>query len=316
MPRLVHWEHLIGRRLRLRDLFVFFTVVDSGSMAKAAAKLGVSAPSISEAIADLEETLRVRLVDRGPKGVVATPYGTALLTRGRAAFDELRQGVRDIELISDPHAGELRVGCPEPIAAGFLLPVMEHLTKDYPRVRLHVQQVRQPAMEFQELFERKVDLVVSPLVKAPESRVSRDITVETLFDDRFALVVGEGSKWARRRKVALADLVNEPWVMPPLDTLDAYFSTAAFTAAGAPNFIITTYSFRVRINLVSSGRFITALPRSVLQVVGRQHSLKEIPIKLPIPPYPVAIVTLRNRTVTPLAGLFVERARKVAKQLA
>jgi DNA-binding transcriptional LysR family regulator len=111
MPRLVHWEHLIGRRLRLRDLFVFFTVVDSGSMAKAAAKLGVSAPSISEAIADLEETLRVRLLDRGPKGVVATPYGTALLTRGRAAFDELRQGVRDIELISDPHAGELRVSC-------------------------------------------------------------------------------------------------------------------------------------------------------------------------------------------------------------
>lgn len=72
----------------------------------------------------------------------------------------------------------------------------------------------------------------------------------------------------------------------------------------------------MRINLVSSGRFITALPRSVLQVVGRQHALKEIPVKLPIPPYSVAIVTLRNRTVTPLAGLFVERVRKVARQIA
>ncbi len=316
MPRLVHWERLIGRRLRLRDLFVFFTVVESGSMTKAAAKLGVSSPSISEAIADLERTLGVRLLDRGPKGVVATPYGSALLIRGRAAFDELSQSVRDIESISDPHAGELRVGCPEVIAAGFLLPVIDGLTRDYSRIRLRVEQVRQPAMEFQELFERKVDLVVAPIVKAPERRVSRDFTVETLFDDRFVVVVGKGSKWFRRRKVTLADLASEPWIMPPLDTLEAYFSTTAFTAAGAPNSLVISYSFHVRLNLVSSGRFITAIPRSMLQIVGRQHSLREIPIMPPIPSYPVAIVTLRNRTVTPLANLFAERARKVAKQLA
>src|SRR5437016_3858403 len=108
MSRLVQWEQQIGRRLRLRDLFVFFTVVEYGSMAKAATKLGVSTPSISEIIAALEQALGVRLLDRSSKGVVATPYGEALLVRGRAAFDELRQGVKDIEFIADPLAGELR----------------------------------------------------------------------------------------------------------------------------------------------------------------------------------------------------------------
>src|SRR5258707_14054830 len=102
MPRLIHWERQIGRRLRLRDLFVFFTVVEYGSMAKASAKLGVSTPSISEVIAALEHAVGVRLLDRTPKGIVTTAYGEALLARGRAAFDQLRQGIRTIKLIADP----------------------------------------------------------------------------------------------------------------------------------------------------------------------------------------------------------------------
>jgi DNA-binding transcriptional LysR family regulator len=128
MVRSIPCDRHIGRRLRLRDLFVFFTVVETGSMAKAGAKLGVSTPSISEAIAGLEHAVGARLLDRSPKGVLTTPYGEALLQRGRAAFDELRHGVQDIERIGDPYAGELRIGSPESITAGFLLPVLQRLT--------------------------------------------------------------------------------------------------------------------------------------------------------------------------------------------
>jgi DNA-binding transcriptional LysR family regulator len=163
MARLVQWEQQIGRRVRLRDLFVYFTVVEYGSMAKAAAKLRVSTPSISEVIAGLEHALGVRLLDRTPQGIVMTAYGEALLARGRAAFDELRQGIRDIEFIADPEAGELRIGCPESIAAGFLVPVLQRFRKDHPRVRFHVEPVRQPTLEFPELEERKIDLVFARL---------------------------------------------------------------------------------------------------------------------------------------------------------
>ena len=54
MPRKVDWDSQLGRRLKLRDLHVFFAVADRGSMAKAAAQLGVTAPSVSEVIAGLE----------------------------------------------------------------------------------------------------------------------------------------------------------------------------------------------------------------------------------------------------------------------
>src|SRR5262245_22139202 len=72
MARKIDWESQIGRRLRLRDLHVFFTVVQRGSMAKAAAHLGVSQPAVSEVIADLEHALGVRLLDRNSQGVEPT----------------------------------------------------------------------------------------------------------------------------------------------------------------------------------------------------------------------------------------------------
>src|SRR5258708_30195921 len=113
-------------------------------MGKDGVKVGVYTPSIWEVIAGLEHALGVRLLDRSPKGIVTTPYGEALLARGRAAFDELRQGIRDIEFIADPDAGELRIGCPESIAAGFLVAVLERFVKDTPRVKFYVVPWLQP----------------------------------------------------------------------------------------------------------------------------------------------------------------------------
>src|SRR6201986_649149 len=107
MPKKIDWESQIGRRLRLRDLHVFSTVVRLGSMAKAARQLGVSQPAVSEVIADLEHALGVRLLDRKAQGVEETAYGAALERRSLAAFDELRQSIKDIEFLADPGVGEL-----------------------------------------------------------------------------------------------------------------------------------------------------------------------------------------------------------------
>ena len=117
MARRTNWEDQIGRRLRLRDLHVLYTVAERGSMAKAASELGISQPSVSDVIANLESALGVRLLDRHPHGVEPTMYGHALLKRGHAAFDELKQGIRDIAFLSDPTSGEIKIGCTEAVAA-------------------------------------------------------------------------------------------------------------------------------------------------------------------------------------------------------
>src|SRR5579863_5450931 len=156
-----HWEARIGRRIRLRDLHVLLTAVQCGSMAKAARRLAVSQPAISKAIADLEHTLKVRLLDRGPQGVEPTRYGSVLVRRGLAVFDELRQAVGEIEFMADPTAGEVSIGCNESLAAALLPRVIRRLSQRYPGVMVHVAQMSRPIIyEISQLRERKVELIV------------------------------------------------------------------------------------------------------------------------------------------------------------
>jgi DNA-binding transcriptional LysR family regulator len=319
MARHIAWDQQIGRRLRLRDLFVFLTVAECGSMGKAGAKLGVSTPSVSEVIAALEHALGVQLLDRSPQGVVATPYGEALLLRARAAFDELRQGVRDIEFIGDAQAGELRIGCPESITAGFLLPILRRLTKVYPRVSYHVRQVQQPTTEYPELRDRKVDLVLARWGDDPSmDEISKDLDVEILFNDPFFLVVSRNSKWARRRKLDLADLVDEPFIIPPAEAWGGALIAEAFRQRGLapPNAVVSTLSIPLRNGLIDDGAFITLLTQSVIRTYGERSALKMLPIALPAHRSPIGIVMLKNRTLAPVVKLFVQSAREIAQAIA
>ncbi len=108
----------MGRRLKLRDLYVFRTVARLGSMGKAATQLAVSPPAISKSITDLEHVLGVRLLDRSRQGVEPTRYGSALLKWSSAVFDDLKQGIEEIDSLADPSRGEVRVSTGEGMPRG------------------------------------------------------------------------------------------------------------------------------------------------------------------------------------------------------
>src|SRR5712691_1293547 len=128
----MHRTGRLGQRVKLRDLNILLAVAKSGSMGKAATALAVSQPVVSKAISDLEHALGVRLLDRSPQGVEPTIYGRALLKCGVTVFDDLRQGMETLAFLSDPAAGQLRLGCTEPLAAGFVGEVIERLCRQYP----------------------------------------------------------------------------------------------------------------------------------------------------------------------------------------
>src|SRR5262249_33971947 len=126
----------IGRRMKLHDIHVLMAVAQAGSMRKAAALLHTTQSAISRSIADLEHTTGVRLLDRTSQGIEPTPYGHALLKRGVAVFDELKQSVHDIESLSDPGTGELRIGSASAQSEGLVFAVLERLSRQYPRIAI------------------------------------------------------------------------------------------------------------------------------------------------------------------------------------
>src|ERR1700676_4927104 len=150
----------IERRMKLQDLHVLMTVMQAGSMGRAAQRLNISQPAISRSIAELEHALGVRLLDRHRQGVEPTEYGRALLDCGVAVFDDLRQGVKNIEFLADPAAGEVRIGCNPSVAAGFASAVIDRLSRRYPRIVFHVMAAETERLH-RELSERNVDLLIA-----------------------------------------------------------------------------------------------------------------------------------------------------------
>ena len=307
------WGQRIGRRLKLRDLHILFAVVECGSMTRAAKQLSVSNPVVSKAIAGLEHTLGVRLLDRDVDGTHPTIHGRALLDRGLAAFDELRQAVKTIESLSDPAAGEVRVGSSVAIASGFMPAVIARLNRRFPRISIDLL-AGEPAATYRALEERRVDLVILHM-HAPIAR--QHLHAEALYDDDYVVVAGKQSPWAQRRRMSLADLMNEPWALPLPDSAVGSIFLQAFLAHGLdyPRVAVSTQTMPARVALAATGRFLTIVPSSALKLSTGTPALKALPIELPSTHRPTAILRFKNRTPSPAAELFMDCAREVANLL-
>ncbi len=303
----------IGRRIKLQDLHILMAVVQDGSMGKAARRLHTSQPNISRSIADLENALGVRLLDRHRQGIEPTNYGRALLDGGVAVFDDLRQAVKNIELLANPAAGEVRIGCNPLVATSFVSAIIEHLSRRCPGIAFHLV-TAQVATLHHELSERNVDLLIARRLPLADERLD----FEFLFDNSLVVVAGAQSPWVRRRRIELSELVGQSWILPPPETTTGSVALDAFRASGLdyPRATLVTNSLEVRIGLMATGRFITIVPKSILRFPAKRSELKVLPVELPTAPFPVGIVTLKNRTLSPVAQLFIQHAREVAKPLA
>ena len=316
----MEWESRLGRRLRIRDLYILSAVVKSGSMVKAARQLAMSQPAVSEAIANLEHVLRVRLLDRSSRGIEPTIYAKAMLQRSATVFDELKQGVRDIAFLADPASGELKVGYTDTLTATVLVPqIIERFTKEYPRVVMHADLVPSPAVKFSSLRDRTYDLVLArSTTPITEDMPVDEVNIEHLFDDPLVIVAGINSRWARRRKIDLAELIDEPWILSSPGGWSYERVAEAFKARGlgVPTASLVTHSIDLRAKLLANGHFITVVPRSVVRLDADRHAFKMLPVDLPIRPWLVTMLTLTNRTLSPVVERFMECAREVARPLA
>jgi DNA-binding transcriptional LysR family regulator len=272
----------------------------------------VSYPVVSKTISELERTLGVKLFDRSVSGVEPTHYGRALLKSGVAVFDEMRQALQQIDFIRQPDAGDLRIGSSIVVDAGLLPTILEGFSRDFPRAVLHVMHEDIATQQYDNLRSRNVELVLGRL---PITMREPDLVAEPLFDEPNVVVAGAESGWAKRRGLTLADLVGEPWVMAQPGSLARSLQDEAFRMSGLepPPATALTVSLHLYMRLIETGRWLGLVPASVMRFGGRQMRIKALPVKILSPPSPVGFVTLKDRTLTPLAERFIDCARKVAK---
>ncbi len=305
------WTDRIGRRVKLRDLHIALAVAEAGSMTRAAQELAVSYPVVSKTISELERTLGVKLFDRSISGVEPTHYGRALLKSGVAVFDEMRKGLQQIEFIRQPDAGDLRIGSSIVVDAGLLPEVIERFSQDLPRAVVHVLPENIATQQYDNLRHRNVELVLGRL---PATISEPDLVAEPLFNEPNVVAAGSESRWAKRRNLTLADLVGESWVLAQPGSLARSLQDEAFRTSGLepPTATVLTVSLHLYMRLIETGRWLGLVPASVMCFGGKRMRIKVLQVKILSPPAPVGFITVKDRTLTPLAERFIECARKVA----
>jgi DNA-binding transcriptional LysR family regulator len=245
--------------------------------------------------------------------MLAILQSLGMFIRGISVFDELTQGVKDVRFLADPTAGELRIGASIAVAAGFVSGVINRLCLRYPRLMFHVL-ATDTATAYRALLERQVDLAVAHIIEPiPEEYLH----AEPLFQDPHVVVAGVKNPLVRRRRLTLSDLMDEPWTLPPPDAPYGAVVLDAFHADGLhlPRTVVVS-TLPVRSALLATGRFLSMVPRVVLQFPAKNQVLRGLAIDLPSTFRPLALVTLKNRTLNPVAQLFTDWARDAAKALA
>src|SRR5215468_7360841 len=153
---------------------------------------------------------------------------------------------------------------------------------------------------YRELNERNVDLLVAqrfgPLADGK-------LGFEIVYDDAYVVIAGAENPWVRRRRIKLAELMNESWALPPPEGVLGSIALKAFRASGLDYPRTTVFiaaPAEPRISLVATGRFLTIVPASALRFPTNRPDVKVLRIELQLPRMPVGIVTLRDRMLAPI----------------
>jgi DNA-binding transcriptional LysR family regulator len=282
-------------------------------MAKASARLALSQPAISKAVSDMEHALGAPLLDRSSRGVELTESGRLLVERARAIFDEIRLGVSDIERLSDPTRGNVRVGTTEPVI-GIVSEIIGQLVRKYPRLSYDVV-VSDTNSLIGRLRERERDVVITRWV-APSN--ADDLAAKVLFKSPVAVMVARDHPLLLRKKLSLGDLMGEQWTLSPSDSFLGQVVVDLFRRRKLPlpPAVVTTISIHMRLNLLAGGNFLTVLPLQMLRYPSNKPWLRALDLDLRESSQPVVSVSLKRRRSGGAVRLFEQASVETCKLMA
>ena len=195
--------------LEIRHLRYFLAVAEAGSFSRAADRLGISQPSVSQQMRDLEAGLRVSLFQRRGKRILLTPRGLIFQEHAHAILRQLENFLQ--ELSSEP--GQLRGTLHLGVVPILNVPLVPHLigmfAADHPGINLIVEEISSTEIETA-LEEGRMDVGLGFL-----TRHSPNLRYERLCTDEFALIVSPSHPWSNRRIVPLSELHQQRLLQLP-----------------------------------------------------------------------------------------------------
>jgi LysR family transcriptional regulator of gallate degradation len=297
--------------MEIRQLRHFIAVVENGSLGRAAEVLGISEPALSKSIRTLEAHVGVQLLDRSPRGMRPTVYGTAMHRHARAVLSEVSSALGELRELRGVAKGVVRVGA-QPSLAGMLLPgTIAALQALRPGVKVVAQVATTDLLTL--LRDGDLDLILVTLAPA---LADASLEEEFLYDDEVVLVAGPGSCLAAAAAPTLDALLAARWVLPrEPDPLRLLFEGAfARRGAGPPRVDIETGSETLIRACVERHGHASLLPRALVQDAldaGRMHQVALADFTLS---RRIGVLRRRGTSLPPAAVALLEALRAESRR--
>ncbi len=240
----------------LRQLQFLTALRAEGSFVGAAEAVGVTQPTLSAGIKELETALGAILVERGRAGAVLTPAGAEAAERAMRAIGEVEELVRSVQSSGEPFSGTFRLGA-IPTIAPFLLPrALPLLKSKFPKLRLQMREDL-TARLIEALKARTLDAAVIALPYAAQG-----IEASVVAEDEFLFLCPEGHPLARRNDLAPEHLRGEDMLLlEDGHCLRDHALSVCGASPGRRGSEVGAVSLHTLVQMVAGGMGVTLLPK-------------------------------------------------------
>jgi len=260
-----------------RQLRAFLAIVRCGSLGLAAESLHITQPALSRIVRRLEDQLHVQLFERRTTGMELTAFGQALLPHATVLSEEAAVALEQINSLRGLGHGTLRVGAVGSVAVTILPAVLERMLSQWPKLHIQITEAVEDALEVA-LTHNTIDVAISGSI--PESDEIMQVA-EAKFTDRYSVISAANHPLQKRRGLAIRDVLNVPWVMPPTDAEPRRQFNALILSLGVvpPRVVVETRSLGVIKAMIAQTGYLGWLPEPLFATERQAGLIRPLPLK-------------------------------------
>lgn len=303
----------IRSRLKMRQLALLVHLDQERCVLRAAEAAGMTQPAASKLLREFENALQVKLFERHARGVAPTWYGEILVRRARSILSEITLAQEEIAIRESGLSGQASLGTVTNPATNLVPQAVSLLKLKHPGLLVSIElNYSRPLVE--KLLQGQLDTVIARIL---DSRDAEDLEFEPLADERHALIAGAQHPLAGRNDLQLADLVDQPWILPPAGSVLRDRLVNVFLQRGltVPINIIQTQSLPVTTSLLRTSNTVAPLSIDAVQPLCQAGLLtvlvKDIGVEVGL----FGIITRRAYKLSPGAQALVSALRETATKL-
>jgi DNA-binding transcriptional LysR family regulator len=300
--------------LKTRQLAFLVHLDEERCLARAAEAAGLTQPAASKLLRQVEVTLGVQLFEREPRGMSPTGYGEILIRHARAALSELGLARKEIAALRSGVLGKAAIGVVLDPSNNLLARAVAQLKERHPGVLVAIEVDSSRAL-VQRLAQGDLDMVMGPVL---DTRRADDLLYEPLAtNDLYAVIAAAAHPLAGRKALQLADVLDQPWILPPAGSVVRDKLEALFVQNGLPlpANIVETRSLPVIGSLLQTSTMVAAVPEEAARSACTAGDLTVLVKNLPLGTGTFGLITRRDHQLTPAAQLMLKTVRELAGQL-